>query len=88
MVSDHESGVPQREHGLLTVDVPPGTGTTGDLARWLTSRRYAHTGGDVDRALDELDPSWHGRRRAKESAESSPIKGIDDDADASVGRVP
>lgn len=33
------------------------TGTTGDLASWLRSRRYAHTGSDVDRQLDELDPS-------------------------------
>lgn len=44
------------EHGDLT-------GTTGDLARWLAIRRSAYTGGDVDRALDELDPSWRGRRR-------------------------
>lgn len=39
------------------------TGTTGDLARWLRSRRYAHTGSDVDRQLDEFDSSWRERQR-------------------------
>lgn len=44
------------EHGDLT-------GTTGDLARWLTARRYAATGGDIDQVLDALDPGWRDRRR-------------------------
>lgn len=46
------------------------TGTTGHLARWLEIRRYAYTGGDIDRELDDLDPAWRYRRRTwRESVE-------------------
>ncbi len=49
------------EHGDLT-------GTTGDLARWLASRRHlARAGGvasAIDDELDRLDPGWRESRRA------------------------